>query len=231
VLTLPGFGGRPPIATPMLDTVDRDVAAFLPSANKPVIIGHSMGGFLAIRLAEEHSDLISGAVAIDGLPVFAGMEKMSAAARGAVAARIGTRIANATPEQFEQAQRAQLFYMTKPENRETAASFSKGANAGATGTYMQELMAADLRPDLSRITVPLLEIGPFDASIDPLNPYAPMATLPQKQAYYHSLFAGDPSARIVMVDNSRHFIMLDQPTQLYAALDSFLAGIALRNGS
>ena len=59
----------------MLDTVDRDVAAFLPSANKPVIIGHSLGGFLAIRLAEEHSDLISGAVAIDGLPVFAGWIK------------------------------------------------------------------------------------------------------------------------------------------------------------
>ena len=74
--------------------------------------------------------------------------------------------------------------------------------------------------------MPLLEIGPFDASIDPLNPYTPMPALPQKQTYYQSLFAGDSSARVVMIDNSRHFVMLDQPVQLYAALDSFLAGIA-----
>lgn len=229
VLTLPGFGGRAPIAAPMLDTVDRDVAAFLPSANKPVIIGHSLGGFLAIRLAEEHSDLISGAVAIDGLPVFAGLDKMSAAAREAVATQIGNRVANATPAQFEQAQRSQLSYMTKPQNLALASSFSMGANVAATGTYMKELMAADLRPDLSRVTVPLLEIGPFDASIDPLNPYTPMPALPQKQTYYQSLFAGDSSARVVMIDNSRHFVMLDQPVQLYAALDSFLAGIAQRD--
>ena len=49
VLTLPGFGGRAPVKAPMLDTVARDIAAFLPSANKPVLIGHSLGGFLAIR--------------------------------------------------------------------------------------------------------------------------------------------------------------------------------------
>lgn len=51
VLTLPGFGGRPAIAAPMLDAVDRDIAAFLLTLkNKPVIIGHSLGGFLTIRL-------------------------------------------------------------------------------------------------------------------------------------------------------------------------------------
>ncbi|MFY9665357.1 MAG: alpha/beta fold hydrolase [Candidatus Cybelea sp.] len=63
VLTLPGFGNRPMVAAPMLDAVARDIAAFLRRANKPVLIGHSLGGFLAIRLAEEHSNLIRGAIA------------------------------------------------------------------------------------------------------------------------------------------------------------------------
>jgi pimeloyl-ACP methyl ester carboxylesterase len=224
VLTLPGFGGRPPITAPMLDAVDRDIAAFLLTLkNKPVIIGHSLGGFLTIRLAEEHSDLILGAVAIDGLPVFAGMEKMTPQSRATAAAALGARVAQASPADFAAAQAYQIGYMTKPANVQTAVSFSAGANVAATGTYMQEMMAADIRPDLSKISVPLWEIGPFDASIDPENPYNPMPTLANKQAYYQSLLAGDPSAKVVMIDDSRHFIMLDQPEKLFAAIDSFLA--------
>jgi pimeloyl-ACP methyl ester carboxylesterase len=208
----------------MLDAVDRDIAAFLLTLkNKPVIIGHSLGGFLTIRLAEEHSDLITGAVAIDGLPVFAGMEKMTPQARATAAAALGARVAEASPADFAAAQAYQIGYMTKPANVQTAVSFSAGANVAATGTYMQEMMAADIRSGLSKISVPLWEIGPFDASIDPENPYNPMATLAGKQAYYQSLLAGDPSAKVVMIDDSRHFIMLDQPEKLFAAIDSFLA--------
>ena len=224
-LTLPGFGGRKPIAAPMLDTVDRDVAALLAKAGKPVVIGHSLGGFLAIRLAEEHSDLLAGVIAIDGLPVFPGMDKLPPSTRAAIAATAGGRIADTTPAQFAQGERAQLAYMTKPENVAIAESFSQGADIAATGTYMTEMMSADLRPALARIEVPLLEIGPFDASVDPKNPYVPMATLAQKQAYYQSLLAGDPTARVVMIDDSRHFVMLDRPESLFSVIDAFLAAL------
>ncbi len=225
VLTLPGFGARPPVAAPMLDTVDRDIAAFLPQAHKPVLIGHSMGGFLTIRLAEEHSDLIRGAISIDGLPIFAGLDKMAPKDRAALAAVLGSKLAQLSPSQFERGNEQQLGYMTKPSNVQTAMAFSQGASVAATATYMQEVMSADLRPDLSKIGVPLLEIAPFDASIDPGNPYKPMQTLQQKQAYYQSLLAGDPTAKVVMIDDSRHFIMLDQPAKLFAAIDAFLASV------
>ncbi len=225
VLTLPGFGGRKPIAAPMLDTVASDIAAFLPRANKPVLIGHSLGGFLAIKLAEADSDLIRGAIAIDGLPVFDGFDKLTPQTRAAIAARVGGRLAQQTQSQFESAEREQVSYMTMPANVNTAMTFSQGANMAATATYLQEMLAADLRPDLSKVTVPLLEIGPFDATIDPQAPYNPLTTLQQKQAYYQSLFAGDPTAKVVIIDNSRHFIMLDQPEKLFAAIDNFLASL------
>lgn len=225
VLTLPGFGGRKPIAAPMLDTVASDIAAFLPRADKPVLIGHSLGGFLAIKLGEAHSDLIRGAIAIDGLPVFDGFDKLTPQTRAAIAARVGGRLAQQTRSQFESAEREQVSYMTMPANVNTAMTFAQGANMAATATYMQEMLAADLRPDLSKVTVPLLEIGPFDATIDPQAPYNPLTTLQQKQAYYQSLFAGDPTAKVVIIDNSRHFIMLDQPEKLFAAIDNFLASL------
>ncbi len=224
-LTLPGFGARPAVAAPMLDAVDRDIAAFLAHAEKPVLIGHSMGGFLAIRLAEEHSDLIRGAIAIDGLPVFPGLDKMSPQARASVASSAGSKLGRESPADFENAEAQQLSYMTKPANVQTALGFSKGADVAATGTYMQEMMSADLRPDLSKISVPLLEVAPFDATIDPNNPYIPMQTLQQKRAYYQGLLAGDPTAKVLMIDDSRHFVMLDQPEKLFAAIDAFLTAL------
>ncbi len=225
VLTMPGFGGRPKVGAPMLDAVVRDIAAFLPKAGKPVLIGHSMGGILAIRLAEEHSDLISGAIAIDGLPVFPGLDKMTPQARESVAAQTGDRIAALSPSQFATNQATQLSYLTKPANVQTAETFSEGADVAATGEYMRELMSADLRPGLANVRVPLLEIGPFDASVDPENPFTPMPTLAAKQTYYQGLLANDPTAKVVMIDGSRHFIMLDQPAALFSAIDAFLASL------
>jgi pimeloyl-ACP methyl ester carboxylesterase len=222
---MPGFGGRPKVGAPMLDAVVRDIAAFLPKAGKPVLIGHSMGGILAIRLAEEHSDLISGAIAIDGLPVFPGLDKMTPQARESVAAQTGDRIAALSPSQFATNQATQLSYLTKPANVQTAETFSEGADVAATGEYMRELMSADLRPGLANVRVPLLEIGPFDASVDPENPFTPMPTLAAKQTYYQGLLANDPTAKVVMIDGSRHFIMLDQPAALFSAIDAFLASL------
>ena len=226
VLTLPGFGGRAAVPAPMLDTVDRDIAAFLPRANKPVLIGHSLGGYLAIRLAEEHGELIRAAIAIDGLPILPGLDKMTPESRAAVAAMIGGKLAQSTPAEFESGEKAQLGYMTKPANVATALTFSQGLNIAATGTYMQEMMSSDIRPALSKINVPLLEIAPFDATVDPNNPFTPWSTLQQKQTYYQSLLAGDPTAKVVMIDDSRHFIMLDQPAKLFAAIDTFLATLS-----
>jgi len=225
VLTLPGFGGRAPIAAPMLDTVAADIGKFLAQANNPVVIGHSLDGYLAIRIAEEHGNLIRGAIAIDGLPVFAGMDRLSPQTRAAIAAQVAAQIKGSSPAEFKAAQRQQISYMTKPANVDAAVTYSQGADQTATATYMQELLAADLRPQLSQIAVPLLEIAPFDATVDPQNPFHPWTTSAQKQAYYASLLVADPTAKVVMIDDSRHFVMLDQPAALHAAVDAFLASL------
>ena len=226
VLTLPGFGGRPAVPAPMLDTVDRDIAAFLPHANEPVLIGHSLGGYLAIRVAEEHSDLIRAAIAIDGLPILPGLDKLTPQTRTAVAAAMGGKIAQSSPAEFESAEKTHLGDLTKPSNVQTALTFSQGANIAASGMYLQEMMSSDIRPGLSKIGVPLLEIAPFDATVDPNNPFTPWPTLQQKQTYYRRLLAGDPTAKVVMIDDSRHFIMLDQPAKLFAAIETFLATLS-----
>src|ERR1700735_3866114 len=47
VLTLAGFAGEPRIDAPLLEPVRKDLAAYIreKKMDKPVIVGHSLGGF------------------------------------------------------------------------------------------------------------------------------------------------------------------------------------------
>src|ERR1700675_952234 len=73
VLTLAGFAGEPRIEAPFLETVRRDLATYIQKKkmNKPVIVGHSLGGFMALWLAEKEPDLVGPLVIVDSLPFLA----------------------------------------------------------------------------------------------------------------------------------------------------------------
>jgi pimeloyl-ACP methyl ester carboxylesterase len=44
----------------------------------------------------------------------------------------------------------------------------------------------------------------------------------QKVAYYQSLLANAPNAKVMSISPSRHFVMLDQPANFQQTLDGFL---------
>ncbi len=229
-VTLGGFGGRPAPAAPLLDKADADLTALITqqNINRPVVIGHSMGGFLVLRLAAEHSNLLRGVVSVDGTPVLPGYENQTAAQRSAAAAQMSGPIRSMSAAQLEAAGRQMMLpYLTQPRNLDAVAAAGHGADPAATAQYFDELYAADLRSQLSNITVPVLELMPFDASIDPQNPTKPFRTAAQKRQYYMGLLANAKTARIAVVNNSRHFIMYDQPEQFYALVQNFLGQLAL----
>jgi len=47
----------------------------------------------------------------------------------------------------------------------------------------------------------------------------------QKVAYYQSLLANAPNAKVLSISPSRHFVMLDQPARFQRALDDFLKSL------
>jgi pimeloyl-ACP methyl ester carboxylesterase len=67
VLTLAGVGGQPPIASPSLATVIDELARYIVHNDlvRPVIVGHSLGGTMALWLAETIADL-GGIIDIEG---------------------------------------------------------------------------------------------------------------------------------------------------------------------
>lgn len=228
-VTLAGFGGRTPVAAPMLDKAAGDIYALIEQQklNRPVLIGHSMGGFLTLRVASEHSEALRGAIAVDGLPILPGMDTMTADQRDGTASQMAAQIASTTPEQFMAYEKAYFIpMMTQAKNVATVAAFSQGADPKATGEYFRELMTTDLRPKLKSISVPLLEITGFDQTLDPKSYNGVSFATPQaKQKYYEGLLANDKTATVKVIDNSRHFVMYDQPDALYADVDAFLKAL------
>lgn len=228
-LTLPGFDGQPPIQGPLFDTMTSDFWTLLQTRHidKPVIVGHSLGGTLGIMLAEQHSDRLRAVVAVDGLPILPGMEKLPAQQRDAAATRMSAMMsALSTPAQFEAAEKTYSlpYLITSPADIDAVAPLTARSNAAATGQWLAEDTKADLRGQLNAISVPLLEIAPFDSQLDPKGP-GQLTTAAAKQTYYQTLLKGAPTATVQIVQPSRHFIMYDQPQALHDVIARFLLGI------
>jgi pimeloyl-ACP methyl ester carboxylesterase len=228
-VTLAGFDGVPPPAdgANLLDRADASLLSLIRQEKiaRPVLVGHSLGGTLALRFAGEHAGLIAGVVAVDGLPIFPGMDRVDEAQRKAMAQRTRAMMAAATPEQFKA---QSLGYMQgtgviDPKLAARYAPMNARSDIKASAQYMAEDLALDLRASLKTANVPILEISPY---------YAPDFSRPpmqfseaQKAAYYQALLANAPNARVISIAPSRHFVMLDQPAKFQRALADFLGTV------
>jgi len=221
LLTLPGFDGRKPVPGATLESLSRDLATLIETRkiDKPVLIGHSLGGTLSLAFAAQHSELISGVVAVDGLPVFPGTEAMTGD-RSPLAAGARAQLAGQTPAQFAEYQRN---YMKQVGSIDEAiassiAERSSLSDVGATAEFAAQLLLLDLRPQLPAIKVPVVEISPFHApDFAPIN-----VNEAGKTGYYRALLAGISQLDVVSISPARHFVMLDQPEKFAAALDRAL---------
>lgn len=223
-LTLPGFDGQPGAKTPLVTTVEADFWNLLETRQikNPTLIGHSLGGTLAISLAEQHPDRLRAVIAVDGLPIFPGMDFMSEAQRNTMAAQTAAMMAATPQAQFAESQKRTLPYLvTSPKDVDAIANAAAKTDPLVAAEWAKEDLLADFRPQLKNAAVPILEIAPFDPKLDPFGP-AKFADAAAKQRYYESLFAGAPQAKVHVIQPSRHFIMYDQPAALDAALDAAL---------
>ncbi|HEY6124500.1 MAG TPA: alpha/beta hydrolase [Steroidobacteraceae bacterium] len=225
LLTLPGFDGRAPQAGVTLETLQGDLLALIESKHirKPVIAGHSLGGTLALGFATRHSSSIAGVIAVDGLPVFPGTERMTGDRRP-LGEQMRAQIGGQTREQFVLGQQA---YMKQIGSIDEAvakmlAEQSSRSDTGATADFGAQMMMVDLRAQLPQIKVPVVEISPFNAP-----DFAAMnVDEAGKTAYYRALLTGVGKLEVVSISPARHFVMFDQPAKFAEALDHALASMA-----
>lgn len=226
VVTLAGFDGTPAPkgAGSYLERAQQSLVRLIEQQHlhKPVLVGHSLGGTLALKLAAEQPGLLGAVVAVDGLPVMPMTENLPPAQRQGMARSMQAQIAGASPAQFEA---QQLAYMRSIGTVDAArapgyAALSARSDPRAVARYAGEDLALDFRAGMKNATLPILEISPYyaaDAAAAP-QPY----TEAQKSAYWKSLLGAAPNATVVSISPSRHFVMLDQPAKFQRVLRDFL---------
>ncbi len=225
VATLPGFDGRPAPKGDALLGAQKALAELVASRKlvKPVFIGHSLGGILAMAMASIYPDMPGGVVAIDGLPVFPGTEDMPPMARTQMVDSIRKRMAGLTPAMFaaQQQQYMRGTGVTDISRADELAKLSARSDPQAVTAYLAEVLSLDLRPGLPKIKAPVLVVAPwFDA--DAAQSGQPME---DKVAQYKDLMGGTPKLDVVAVPSARHFVMFDQPDALAAVLDKYLKSL------
>ena len=225
-VTLAGFDGTPAPSADgnWMDRADTSLAQLIEQKHlgKPILVGHSLGATLSLRFAGKHPDLTGGVVAVDGLPIFPGMERVTPEQRAAIAAGMRAQFESAPPETFKA---QQLQYMQKigtldPKIAEQVAPLNARSDQKAVARYAAEDAAADYRPELKNAKAAILEIAPYseaDATQGPVK-----LTQAQKVAYYQSLLADAPNAKVVAIAPSRHYVMLDQPKAFEKTLNDFI---------
>jgi pimeloyl-ACP methyl ester carboxylesterase len=217
VFTLAGFAGQPAMPGDAFLPVERDALLAYIRAHHlvhPVVVGHSLGGFLAYAVAASAPDAIAGVLAIDGLPFMPALSDptMTPARSEPQAAQLRTMLAAADHARFAQQTRAALAGMiTQPQDVERIAADAEHSDPRIVGQAVYELMTTDLRPQLAAIHAPvwLIEAG----------------ALPGMPEAYAAQLAAAPDHRVVVAANARHFVMLDDPALVEHTLDDLLAKV------
>jgi pimeloyl-ACP methyl ester carboxylesterase len=230
VITLAGFAGVAPIASPLMAAARSDIADYIRTAHldHPIIVGHSLGGTLALAIAADHPDLVGPLVIVDSLPFLAGAQfqaKTADDARASIAA-MKAYMTNQTKEQYEAYVRSGVstrFMATSPADFETITQWGLASDQQTVANAMADLMGLDLREDIARISTPTLVLGTWAGLHDQLKAYG--IDLPRSafEQTFETQFAKLPRLHFAMAERARHFIMFDDPAWFFAQLDGFLA--------
>ncbi len=223
LVELRGFGGDAPGLNadgPILEPMMREIADYIDDCivdqgrPAPAIIGHSLGGLTAMMIAARSPKEVGRLMVVDSLPFFgmlfgptatvAGVEPQAAAMQKMLAAR----------DSAEADDRTLQMMSATDAGRAQVKAWTRAANAKVAAQLMYDDMTTDLRPELSAIAAPFTMLYPLDASAMPEA---------MVDGLYKGAFTTAKTVTLKRIDDSRHFIMLDQPEVFADAVDEFLA--------
>ena len=218
-----GFAGKAPGANasgPVVAPVAEEIARYIAEARlqRPALVGHSLGGSLAMMVAARHPERVSRLMVVDMFPfmgaMFAGPNATPDTLRP-IAEQFRAGIASATGDPRRQRVEQTIAGMVRTESmRPQAVEDSLTSDAAASGQAMYDLIVTDLRPELANIRVPMTVLW-----VQP--PGAPV-TQEQMTGFYRMSYAGVPQAIVKNIPNAYHFIMWDAPEAFQAELRAFL---------
>ena len=223
-LTLAGFDGQKAIdlTNGYLPTVQKGIVAYIHNelSEEPIIIGHSLGGLVALSIACLPSCPLSQLIIVDAYPFAPSAFNPSANKENVLpqAKQMQKNIQDASDSLFFEQESGKLKTMiTDMDDLATASKWILKSDRGTVAQAMFEFMTTDLRDEVETISVPILVLGSWYG----LKEYG--ATKDFVRNNYQKQYSKAKNCEIILADSAKHFIMLDEPEWFCKKVKSFIS--------
>lgn len=210
--TMPGFAGVKADSKVAFDSWIKELEGFAKnhSWNKVVIVGHSMGGGMALTLAARLPELLDKVVIVEALPFLAGLRNPMAQGGAIECEAMQERLMAMPREAFRKQQEQTVASMVQDTSyRNRVLQWSMLSDRGTFARVYCDFLNQDLRPLLPKIEAEVLVV---------MQPSFKLQETAVREQY-KSL----ESYRLQFAPQGLHFLMYDAAQWFRQQLQSFIS--------
>jgi pimeloyl-ACP methyl ester carboxylesterase len=212
ILTMAGFADSEPSPNPSFENWKTGIADFIQEKNieKPILIGHSMGGGLAMAIAADYPELVEKLIVVDALPCLAALTNPSFQHQESIdCSAILNQITTLPEEQFYQMQKMSVLQLIQnKEMMETVVNWSLKSDRQTFAQMYCDFSNTDLREKIKSIECPTLVL--LESNFKNFKPAI--------EDQYKNL----KTAELKYANKGLHFIMYDDKDWYFDQLANFL---------
>lgn len=211
-LTMAGFAGVKPQPNPSFENWKTEIANFIKEnkIEKPILIGHSMGGGLALAIAADYPELIGKIVVVDALPCLAALSDVSFKSKeNKDCSPMVAQMAAMNETQFYDMQKQTMPRLLEDKSKlEMVVDWSVKSDRTTFGQMYCDFFNTDLRSRIVQIKCPSLIL---------LESYF-INLKPAIEEQYKNL----KTANFKYANKGLHFIMYDDTAWYFQQLNNFI---------
>ncbi|WP_264553234.1 alpha/beta fold hydrolase [Flavobacterium sp. N2038] len=211
-LTMAGFAGVKPQPNPSFENWKTEIANYIKEnkIEKPILIGHSMGGGLALAIAADYPELIKKIVVVDALPCLAAlMDPSFKSKENNDCTAMTDQMTGMTDAQFLEMQKKTMPRLLADVSKmDMVVDWSVKSDRKTFGEMYCDFSNTDLRNKITGIKCPSLIL---------LESYF-INLKPSIEGQYKNL----KTANFQYADKGLHFIMYDDTAWYLAQLNTFV---------
>lgn len=210
-----GGNERGAISAPVAAEIRRYISQ--QGLRRPALIGHSMGGQMALRVAADMGGEVGRVMVVDASPFFPGLVRAGATVGDVEPiARIAYQAVQFLDDETLRTQGRTLGLELGGAADTLFDSMGwQGGDRRVLAQGLYEVMTLDLRSRLGDITAPVTVV--YGSSTDRNSPRHNLGGL-LRTAYTNLT----PGARFEAIAGAEHMVMIDQPARFAAVVDRFL---------
>jgi pimeloyl-ACP methyl ester carboxylesterase len=211
-LTMAGFAGVASQPNASFKNWETEIVNYILDYKlyKPIIVGHSMGGGLALAIAADYPDLITSIVVVDALPCLSAVSDPFFKSKTDLdCSPFVNQMTAMSNEQFYAAQKSMIARLSDTtEKQDAIVNWSVKSDRNTFGSMYCDFSNIDLREKITMITCPtLVLLEPYFLNVRPL---------------IDSQYKNAKTAKLKYASKGLHFIMYDDKDFYLDQLKNFI---------